>query len=627
VLARLETEGWKPNPAAEPRALLRRVHLDLAGLPPTLAEQEAYAADPGAAALDRVIDDLVARPGYGERWGRHWLDLVRYADTNGYERDAARPFVWRYRDYVIRAFNDDKPFDRFVLEQLAGDELPDADADTLIATGYYRLGPWDDEPADPQEDRFDQLDDLVSTTSLAFLGLTLGCARCHDHKFEALTMHDYYRLVAVFNGLNRPQAGRTELVLPSGSRERVAVQRRRDRDVAALKRLGTGWSVLAPLSPARALSQQAAALVRNSTPDLPLGYFMVETSAQPPATHLLLRGKASRPGPTVGPGVPRVLVEKQPTFPSPGKHSSSRRLALARWIADGNNPLTARVIVNRVWQHHFGEGLVRTPSDFGVMGRPPTHPELLDWLTAWFVDNGWSVKKLHRLIMTSNTYRMSKSWNREYGARDPENALLWRFPYGRLEVEAIRDSALAVSGQLNRTMYGPSMYPQVPREALAGSSDPDTIWKPSSEREAARRTVYAFIKRSLVVPMLEVLDVCDTTRSADKRLVTTVAPQALTLFNGDFVNRQARHFANRLVEEAGSDPQKQIERAYLLALCRAPTERERHVMLRFLRQEMANLLQDTRKNGGYLEESAARHKALEQMCRVVFNLNEFVYAD
>jgi hypothetical protein len=625
VLSRLEAEGWKPNAVAEPRALLRRVHLDLEGLPPTLAKQNAFLANPTDDALDHVINDLLARPTYGERWGRHWLDLVRYAETNGYERDAARPFVWRYRDYVIRAFNDDKPFDRFVLEQLAGDELPDADGETLIATGYYRLGPWDDEPADPQEDRFDQLDDLVSTTSLAFLGLTLGCARCHDHKFEALTMHDYYRMVAVFNGLNRPTAGRTELVLPAGSRNQVAVQQRRDRDVAALRRLGTGWNAMAPRLPAGTLAQQAAALVRNSAPDLPLGYFMVERSDPPPVTHLLLRGKASRPGPKVDPGVPAVLVHKQPAFPSSGTHSSSRRLTLARWIADRNNPLTARVIVNRIWQHHLGEGLVRTPSDFGVTGQPPTHPELLDWLTAWFVDNGWSLKKLHRLIMTSNTYRMSKRWNREYAAKDPENTLLWRFPYQRLEVEAIRDSALAVSGQLNHKMYGPSMYPHVPREALAGSSDPDQNWKPLNELDASRRTIYAFIKRSLVVPMLEVLDVCDTTRSAEKRLVTTVAPQALTLFNGDFVNRQARHFARRLVEEVGADSDRQIERACVLALCRPPTDRERQLMQRFLAQQTENLLGE--QDGRGLTPSEARRVALEQMCRVMFNLGEFVYAD
>jgi hypothetical protein len=605
VLARLEANGWRPNPPAEPRALLRRVHLDLAGLPPTLAEQKAFLDDSPPAALDRVIDNLLARPSYGERWGRHWLDLVRYAETNGYERDAARPEVWRYRDYVVRAFNDDKPFDRFILEQLAGDELPDANAATLIASGYLRLGPWDDEPADPQEDRFDQLDDIVTTTGLAFLGLTLGCARCHDHKFEALTMHDYYRLVAVFNPLTRPTAGRTELTLPAGTKQQLALEARRDREILQLEKVSLAQGLLAPWNFTGAANDLAARSLRGVIPDLGRGYFMHETSPSVP-TYLLLRGKATRPGPRVEPGVPAVLVARQPVFPAPGKNSL-RRLTLARWIASADNPLTARVIVNRIWQHHFGEGLVRTPSDLGVMGQKPTHPELLDWLAGWFVENGWSMKKLSRLITTSNTYRMSKRGNIDYARRDPENTFLWRVPYRRLDVEAIRDSALAVSGQLNRTMHGPSMYPFVPREALAGSSDPDTIWKPFDERAASRRTVYAFTKRSMIVPLLEVLDMCDTTRSCAQREVTTVAPQALTLFNGDFINRQARHFARRLVQEAGTSPERQIDRAFLLALCRPPTKREKAAMSEFLQQNGPN--------------------ALEQLCRVILNLNEFVYAD
>src|SRR5262249_20112866 len=289
-------------------------------------------------------------------------------------------------------------------------------------------------------------------------------------------------------------------------------------------------------------------------------------------------------------------------------------LTLARWIANPDNPLTARAIVNRVWQFHFGEGLVRTPSDFGTMGEPPTHPELLDWLTDCFIREGWSAKKLHRLILSSNTYRMSKRSNREYAAEDPENRLFWRVPYKRLEVEAIRDSMLAVSGQLNDKMFGPSMYPQVPKEALDGHSDPDKIWPPFDEKESSRRTIYAFIKRSMVVPMLEALDLCDTARTSAKRSVTTVAPQALTLFNGDFVNWQARHFANRLLREVGNDPEKQTERAFLLALCRPPTATERATMLEFL------------KNGNGPNQQE-RQQALEQMCRVILNLNEFVYAD
>jgi hypothetical protein len=640
VLARLEGQGWKPALPAGPRAFLRRIYLDVIGLPPTPAEQAAFDGSPQA--VNHVICDLLSRPGYGERWARHWLDLVRYAETNGYERDATKPHVWRYRDYVLRAFNEDKPFDRFILEQLAGDELEDASAETLIATGFYRLGPWDDEPADPKEDRFDQLDDMVNTTSQVFLGMTLACARCHNHKFEPLTMLDYYRMVAIFNPLERPQQGRDDVDLPIGSRVELAEFQRLERQIAVIRcssvsRVATtiGLGVQSPWmgralalvgeQPLRAADQQIVKL-RASAPKLPRGYFLHEPSATLPDTHLLLRGKASRPGPLVPPGMPAVLVSAQPAFPSGQERTSNRRLTLARWIASPENPLTARVIVNRVWQFHFGEGLVRSPSDFGVKGDPPKHPELLDWLADWFVREGWSLKKLHALILSSNTYRMSKTWNPEYGEKDPEDRLLWRFPYRRLEAEAIRDSMLAVSGELNRRMYGPSMFPEVPKQALEGHSDPDKIWKASNENEASRRTVYAFIKRSMVVPLLEVLDLCDTTRTSAKRSVTTVAPQALTLLNGDFVNRKSKHFARRLQQDAGDDPEKQIERAYLLSLCRPPTPKEKIAMLSFLKQEAGRDTETTSHDQASARRAAER-KALEQMCRVIFNLNEFVYPD
>jgi hypothetical protein len=609
ILAKLEAKGWKPSSAAEPRALLRRMYLDVVGLPPTPAEQGAFLKDPSPAAFDRLAEELLARPAYGERWGRHWLDLVRYAETNGYERDAPKPHVWRYRDYVIDSFDSDKPFDRFIVEQLAGDELPGSSAETLIATGYYRLGPWDDEPADAAEDHFDQLDDMVSTTAQVFLGLTLGCARCHNHKFEPLTALDYYRMVAIFNPLHRPQTGRTELDLPAGTRAGIEALAARDRQIAAVRlsavgpRLSAGGAPLSPVGSTAIVEEQIKRL-RGATPDLPRGYFMTEPSPKPPVTHLLNRGQASKPGPRVEPGVPAVLVATQPTFLPADAHTSQRRLSLARWIASGDNPLTARVIVNRVWQFHFGEGLVRTPSDFGVMGEKPTHQELLDWLSAWFVKEGWSIKKLHRLILASSTYRMGKRAVAPYQAADPENRLWWRHPYRRLEVEAIRDSMLAVSGQLNPKMYGPSMLPPVPKEALEGSSDPDTIWKASSEKDAARRTIYAHVKRSMIVPMLEVLDLCDTTRTSAKRNVTSIAPQALTLLNGDFTNRQARHFAERLQREAGPEPERQIDLAFRLALCRMPSSSEREALLQFRNRE-----------------------SLEQMCRVIFNLNEFVYTD
>jgi hypothetical protein len=622
ILQKLQSRNWKPAPPATPRALLRRVYLDLTGLPPTLAEQEAFLKDPTQ--FPRLVDDLLARPTYGERWGRHWLDLVRYAESNGYERDGVKPHAWRYRDYVIQAFNQDKPFDRFILEQLAGDELPDASAETFVATGYYRLGPWDDEPADPKEDRFDQLDDMVSTTSQTFLGMTLGCARCHNHKFEPLTARDYYSMVAIFNGLERPRKGRTELDLPIGSREQVAVTRAQERKIDALekkieairgpvrKQLVNEGKLPKDLSgnkldeflkPEQRIEvdefhKQIEALQRD-TPALPRGYYLEEPSPQPQPTYLLIRGKAATPGPEVTPAVPEVLARAQPQFPD-----SQRRLALATWLASPENPLTARVVVNRVWQHHFGEGLVRTPSDFGVMGDKPANPELLDWLTTWFIEHGWSIKQLTRLILSSNAYRMSTAWNPEYGLKDPDDRLLWRMPYKRLEVEAIRDSMLAISGHLNTEMFGPSVYPEIPPAALEGSSDPDKIWKASSEQDASRRTVYVFLKRSMIVPMLDVLDLCDTSHSTARRLNTSVATQALTLFNGDFVNAQARYLADRLRQEAGDDARKQIDLAWRLALARPPKPAETSAMLDFLKRE-----------------------SLEQMCRVIFNLNEFVYAD
>ena len=672
VLARLEARGWKPSPPAGPRQLLRRLYLNLVGLPPNLEEQEAFLTEPGEASYRQTIEDLLSRPAYGERWARHWLDLVRYAESNGYERDGAKPHAWKYRDYVIRSFNRDKPFDRFVLEQLAGDELAAASAQTLIATGYFRLGPWDDEPADPQTDRFDQLDDMVSTTSQVFLGLTLGCARCHNHKFDPLTAQDYYSMVAVFNGLQRPRDGRKELDLPIGaprqleqyravSLEIQRLQEELDRLRARLHRtfLESGRSNLPALAvqafltrdPSRKqkglrlafrkqleeevdnapmadgvreqlrTGEQEIQALEDAQIDLPRGYFLHEPDQNPPATHLLIRGSAANPGPEVAPAVPAILSDA--AFQSePRNGTSGRRLALARWLIDPRNPLTARVIVNRIWQKHFGFGLVRSPSDFGARGEQPTHPELLDWLADWFVREGWSFKKLHRLILSSNSYRMSRRWHPDYGREDPENRLLWRLPRVRLEVEAIRDSMLAVSGRLNRRIYGPSMFPNISRAALAGHSDPDTVWKPSAEDDRSRRTIYVFLKRSMVVPMLEVLDLCDTTKTASRRMTTSVAPQALTLFNGEFVNRQARYLAARLENEVGTDPEKQIERVYALALTRPPSQSEKRNLLAFVREETGN---QVRQQG--IAPANARRGALREMCRVILNLNEFVYTD
>lgn len=670
VIARLEERGWAPSPPAAPRQLLRRVHLDLTGLPPTIEEQGAFLSDPTAVRLDTVIEDLLSRPTYGERWGRHWLDLVRYADTNGYERDAIKPSVWRYRDYVIRSFNADKPFDRFAVEQIAGDEIPDVSPETLVATGFHRLGPWDDEPADPLTDRYDQLDDLVRTTSEVYLGLTIGCARCHNHKFEPLTARDYYSLVAVYAPLQRPRRERTELLRPIGRRSELDAIEVRNRKVRAVEDaidallaqvradfLRSGKSALPPravkafLAPEDRRDQVQVSIVKEfqakleaeleevmpdgarssisaleericelnaETPSKDYAYILHEPEGEPQPSHLLVRGKASSPGPEVAPATPEILSFKA-AFPewAKGDRTTRRRLALARWIASPENPLTARVIVNRVWQFHFGEGIVRTPSDFGLMGEAPTHPELLDWLASWFVERDWSLKALHRLIMSSSTYRMSKDWNAEYGSEDPAARLLWRVPYRRLEVEAIRDSMLAASGRLNTEMHGPSMYPYVPPAALEGSSDPDKIWKAFDEEDASRRTIYALVKRSLLVPMLEVLDLCDTTKSSPQRNNTAVPTQALTLFNGEFVNRQARHFAQRILERVPEDRAAQIEFAFRLALARPPTPLETDSLLSFLERE---------ERDGHGRRDA-RFDALAQMGRVIFNANEFLYAD
>ena len=673
VLAKLEERGWKPSPPAGNEPLLRRIYLDLIGLPPTPQEQQEFLERSSPEKFDRLIVELLDRPGYGERWGRHWLDVVRYAESNGYERDAIKPEVWKYRDYVIRSLNQDKPYDRFILEQLAGDELEDATAETHIALGFNRLGPWDDEPADFDQDRFDQLDDVVRTTSEAFLGLTMGCARCHDHKFDPLTQKDYYGMVALFNGLRRSQNGRREVSLPVGARAQLARQSQRDdrikelegqidklREDFRIERLRSGRSGLpenavaalledakkrteeqkrlareyssemiretaAALSPELvgriAALEAEIAVVRRSTSELDRGYYLYE-SKPPEVVHVLMRGRAASPGEVAVPCLPTALVPSQPEFSSKG-NSSGRRLALARWIASPENPLTARVLANRVWQQHLGHGLVRTGGDFGIMGDRPSHPELLDWLASRFIQEGWSLKKLHTLIMTSNTYRMDKTPVAEYLEADPENRFLWRAHYRRLEAEAIRDSMLAASGQLNRKMYGPSMVPPIPEAALEGHPDPDKIWHTSNEREASRRTVYAFVKRSMLIPMLEVLDFCDTTRSSAQRPVTSIAPQALTLFNGDFANAQALHLARRVLEDAGPNPVEQVDLVYRLALSRRPTPDEHREMVDFLNQETeARLWETSARNRDRL---VAREESLVQLCRVVFNLNEFVY--
>ncbi len=626
LLARLEKTGLQPAPDADKRTLLRRVYLDLIGLPPTPQEQQAFLNDPSPDAFARVVDQLLARPEYGERWARHWLDVARYAESNGYERDGAKPNAWRYRDYVIDSFNRDKPFDRFVREQIAGDELPGSNAETQIATTFLRLGTWDDEPADFLVDRYDQLDDVLGTTTTVFLALTIRCARCHDHKFEPFSQKDYYQLLAVFEPLKRPEivvsaTHRKEQERFVGSEEEL---RRYWHGIGVQASLLTG-ALLPALSgqPRFWAASQLSLMAKFQPSQPPQAHIWYEDSPQAPVTHLFRRGDPKRATVAVSPGLPTALVRQQPAPPTPLAHSTGRRLWLADWITRPDNPLTARVFVNRVWMHHFGNGLVATPNDFGVMGARPSHPELLDWLAGWFMAQGWRLKPLHRLIVLSHAYQISSIAEADADRNEQKWALFGRWRQRRLEAEVVRDSILAVSGQLNPQRGGPSVFPPLPRAVLEGQSRPGDGWGQSPPHQAARRSIYVFCKRSLAVPELELLDTPDTTSSCEQRPLSITAPQALTFLNGAFVQEQAAHWAARLRREAGEEPAAQVRRAFLLALCRPPRPDELRLALDFLSRQERQIESDARRRGQLTGD--ARQKALAAFCIVLLNTNEFFY--
>lgn len=677
ILARLESEGLKPAQPADRRALLRRAYLDLIGLPPTLAEQERFLADRSPAGWARLIDDLLARPQYGERWGRHWLDVVRYAETNGYERDGNKPHAWRYRDYVIESLNRDKPFNRFAIEQLAGDELPGSEAPEQIATTFLRLGTWDDEPADPDIDRCEQLDDVLGTTCLTFLGMTVQCARCHEHKFEPFTQVDYSRLLAIFEPLKRPQKGRqdldrmvgkaTELAhfesqakasekrmsqaraeLDSarrGVRDRLMRERQaklppevqaalactpEKRDPAQKKLVEELEGAIAREIDAQARADERAkmqrwsaelAKARSAYPnEPPRAYIWFEDSPTAPGAKVLVRGDPTRPAGEVGPDVPVVLRQLPFPKPKPAAHSTGRRLALAEWIASPKNPLTARVIVNRVWKHHFGEGIVSTENDFGIMGDSPSHPELLDWLASEFMANGWRLKPLHRLLMLSRVYQMSSQFNDNSARVDAVERLHWRRRPTRLEAEVVRDAALSIAGELNLAMAGPSVFPPIPRAVLEGQSMPGQGWAKSDAAGIRRRSIYIFVKRAVRPPELDLLDFPDTTMSCEQRPVSTVAPQALTMMNGDFFAARAAAWAKRLLRER-PDALGRIDLAFRLAYGRAPEPAEKTLAAEFLSRRSAP--NDSKPK---LDSSRAQEAALAEMCLVLLNANEFVYS-
>jgi hypothetical protein len=638
--AGLAARGLPRSPEADKATLLRRATYGVTGLPPTEQEMREFLADESPAAWEKAVDRLLASPRYGEHWGRHWLDLVRYAETNSFERDGAKPHVWRYRDYVIRSFNDDKPYDRFVLEQLAGDELPEPDADSLIATGYYRLGLWDDEPADKRQARYDWLDDIVSTTGQVFLGLTINCARCHDHKIDPLPQRDYYALLSFFHNVTPmgdrhlnpafierplPEAGVTPAEAADLARERdrrraeaeanikAIDQRIKEHGDQALDDLArqdlAGWKQLLAELDAEAGRQPKALVVSEYGP-------------QAPETFVFARGNPHaepKPEHRVEPAFPGILEPPAPEVtPVASGRSSGRRTALANWITSPTNPLTARVLANRIWQYHFGRGIVRSPNNFGLMGDPPTHEELLDWLATELVAGGWRLKSLHKTILMSRAYRAASTAVEESLAKDPLNDALWRFDMRRLAAEEIRDSIHVTSGGFNPQMFGPSVYPDLPQAVLATQSRPGEGWGKSAPAEQARRSVYIHVKRSLLTPILADFDLADPDTSCPVRFTTTQPTQALGMMNGDFLHAQARVFAERIRREAGGTNADQTEamvrRAIEVALVRPASDAE-------VERGVALIDELETKDG------VGPGRALELYCLMVLNLNEFAYLD
>ncbi len=653
--------GLEPSPEADRATLVRRVTLDLTGLPPTPEEVDAFLADEAPDAYERLVDRLLASPRFGERWARPWLDLARYADSGGFEFDNPRPGAWRYRDWVVRSINEDMPYDRFVGLQLAADEIAPDDPAQLAALAFLRNGP---EVGNQQNEsiRMDELDDLVAATSSAFLGLTVACARCHDHKFDPIPTEDYYRLLAVFAPgkfagvtiaspaekeryraevatfdaeLERLRAPIT--AIERGARDRLEAEKRAALPDRLRQALASGEITalsqdeqdllaerikLTPVEIADSLTavERAArdewsarvAVAEAGRPEpLPEVPGVVESPGRPKPTFVLVRGSVDRKGQQVRPGPPRAVAGRLIDFDDRAEGpSTGRRAALARWIADPANPLTARVMVSRIWQGHFGAALIPTPSDVGVMGFEPVVPELLDWLAAEFVERGWGRKAIHRLIVTSATYRQSSRPRPEGLEADPDNSLLWRFPIRRLDAEMLRDGILFAAGTLDEARGGPGVYPAIDPSVVSTGNVPrwplDAVDGPATWR----RSLYVFQMRSVPVPLLEVFDLPDSTQSCPERSRTTLPTQGLTLLNNPFVIGQARRLAERVAREVGDDPGRRVDRAFRLVTGRPPTEATAQAARRFLEGP-----------------AGSPEDRLADLAHVLLNSNAFLYID
>ncbi|MBO0698605.1 MAG: DUF1553 domain-containing protein [Zavarzinella sp.] len=709
ILARLEAAGLPPSPPAGKLALLRRAYLDLVGLPPSPEEQDAFLADSSPGAFEKVVDRLLTSPQYGERWAQHWLDVVRFAESNGYEGDGDRPHAWRYRDYVAASFNADKPYNRFLTEQLAGDELaagndPRTAAELWVATGLNRCGPVHviSGNVDPEPIRQEVLTEYVWGVGAAVLGLTINCARCHDHKFDPVSQADYYRLQAFFAGAQfkevefatpeekkahdakvaglqekiKPLKAQVEAIdgphrkriqadkkaklepmyraaLDADPKKRTEEQKQLAKDAETL--IKVTWdeihAALSPLERAKreALRNQQHALEAQLPGPVPAAWAIADDGKNPP-THVLKRGEVKRKGGVVEPAFPRVLT---PEVRDQKSEVRLKRSDLAKWVTQPDHPLTARVIMNRVWQHHFGRGIVGTPNDFGLRGEKPTHPELLDYLATEFMAKGWQLKPIHRMIVLSATYQQTSQiadlrlpiadskTNRQSAignpqSVDPDNKLLWRMNRQRLDGEELRDSVLAAAGTLTRQVGGPSV--RVPLEPevydlIFTEGEPDGLWHANPDpAQHTRRSLYLLAKRNVRLPMLEAFDQPDRLTPCAGRAVSTFAPQALILMNGPFTQQQSRAMAASLLRECGPDVERQVTHAYRRAFGRPPAADEMRLAKEFLsgQSELAADRLRARLSAGVPDGLPAgadvpHAVALADFCLALFNANEFAY--
>jgi hypothetical protein len=687
ILARLEQKKVPPAAPADKITLLRRATFDLTGLPPRPEEVQAFLSDNSPQAFEKVVDRLLASPQYGERWARHWLDLARYAESEGFKSDETRPNIWRYRDYVIKSFNEDKPYDRFVQEQIAGDELWPDNPEAWVATGFNHHYPDESNARNLAQRRQEILFDITDTVGATFLGLTYGCAKCHNHKFDPILQADYYRLQAFFAA----SRGNDDILLaPPEQRERYREQLKiwdeKTKDIRAQrdaliqpkmkamyqdafdkfpaeiqdavntppeKRNPFQWQMYYKAMPQLTVDEELAAkklkgeqkeqwktldaelatFAPLKPPELPIAQGVTDIGRDAPKTFTLAVGMYDSPKEEVQPGFLSILDPQPATIePVPNPSSSGRRAALARWLTDPSNPLPARVMVNRLWHYHFGRGIVGTPSDFGIMGETPTNPQLLDWLAATFVEHGWSMKYMHRLILLSNTYQQS-SLN-PAAASDTSNRLFARYPRHRLEGEAIRDAILDVSGELNLEMGGPSVLPELP----AGITPPRGGWNVTPDpAERDRRSIYVFVRRNLRYPMFRVFDMPDTHESCPRRDATVTAPQALELLNSKQVLESAEHFAGRVIETAGTDPKAEVDAAWRLAYSRPPDASERDMALSFFSTHKPIVEERAQENKPLALPAAlpqlpqgmepAEAATLVDFCHMLLNSNEFVYVN